>query len=538
MQRRSLLLSALAGTLPALPPPSAVAQATPKGGTLRVATTMADIPLTTGQASQGAEGQRFIGMALYDGLINWDLSAADRAAQLMPGLATDWTVDPQDLTRWTFRIRPGVRFHDGSPLTAEDIAWNFDKLLKREAPQYDQQQATQASIYVASLASWRALDPLTLEIVTRQPDAVLPYQLAMVAISGPRRWEEMGRDWGRVAQRPSGTGPWMLERLVPRERAELVPNTAYWNPDRVPKLARLVLLTVPDANTRVSALLSGQADWIEAPPPDAVPQLRSSGMQVVTNLYPHVWPYQLSTLPDAPTRDVRVRRALNLGIDREGLCQYLGGLAVPAKGMVNPEHPWFGKPGFDIRYDPEAAKALLKEAGYGPGNPVRLKALISTSGSGQMQPQPMNEFIQENLRAIGVELSFDVLEWEALRGRRRSGAAAPENKGAHALNNSWGFWDPDIAMLRVAPSIQKAPGGSNWGGFQDKEADRLAAAARVAFDRAEQNRLLAELHTRIVDQAMWLWVVHDLNPRAMSPKVKGFVQAQSWFQDLTPVRMS
>ncbi|MCQ4159087.1 ABC transporter substrate-binding protein [Roseomonas sp. GC11] len=535
MNRRSLMLSALAGTLPALP--GLPAQAAGPGGVLRLATTLADLPLTTGQASQGAEGQRFIGMTLYDGLLNWDLSRGDTAAQVGPGLAQDWSVDAEDRRRWTFRLRPGVRFHDGSPVTAEDIAWNFDKLLKRDAPQFDPQQAAQGAPYTASLASYRALDALTLEIVTKQPDAVLPYQLAMIAISGPRRWEEMGRDWSKVAQRPSGTGPWMLERLVPRERAELVPNPAYWNPQRVPRLARLVLLTVPDANTRVSALLSGQADWIEAPPPDAVPQLRAAGMQIVTNLYPHVWPYQLSTLPDAPTRDVRVRQALNLAIDREGLCQMLGGLAVPAEGMVNRGHPWFGEPAFRLRHDPEAARALLRQAGYGPGNPVRLKVIISPSGSGQMQPQPMNEFIQESLRAVGVELTFEVMEWEALRGRRRMGAAAPENRGISGINNSWGFWDPDIALLRVAASADRPPAGYNWGGWQDEEADRLVAAARTAFTRAEQDRLLAALHTRIVDQALWLWVVHDLNPRAMSPKVQGFVQAQSWFQDLTPVRI-
>ncbi len=534
MQRRALLLSTLAAAMPALSLES-LAAGTPPGGTLRVATTLADIPLTTGQASQGAEGQRFIGMTLYDGLINWDLSQHDSAAKLTPGLAASWSVDPADARRWTFRLREGAVFHDGSAVTAADIVWNLDKLLKRDAPQFDQQQASQGANYVASIDSYRAVDPLTVEVVTKAPDAVVPYQLAMVAISSPRRWEEMGRDWLKVAAKPSGSGPWMLDRMVPRERAELVPNPNYWNKARIPKLARLVLLTVPDANTRVSALLSGQADWIEAPPPDVVPQLKAAGMQIVTNLYPHIWPYQLSCLPDAPTRDIRVRKAMNLGIDRDGLCQLLGGLAVPAKGMVNPGHPWFGKPGFDIKYDPEAARALMKEAGYGPGNPARVKVIISPSGSGQMQPLPMNEFIQENLRAIHIDLSFEVMEWEALRGRRRSGAAAPENKGMHGLNNSWGFWDPDIALLRVSDSRQKPPSGSNWGVFEDAEVDALCTRARNAFDPAEQDRILAELHARVVEQAMWLWVVHDLNPRALAPKVKNFVQAQSWFQDLTPV---
>jgi peptide/nickel transport system substrate-binding protein len=303
----------------------------------------------------------------------------------------------------------------------------------------------------------------------------------------------------------------------------------------VPKCERLVLLAMPDATTRVAALLSGGVDWIEAPPPDAVPQLKAAGMNIVTNVYPHVWPYQLSTLPDSPFRDVRVRKAANLAIDRDGLVKLLGGLAVPAKGMVQPGHPWFGKPSFDLRYDPDEAKRLLKEAGYGPDHPVQVKALISTAGSGQMQPLPMNEFVQDNLQEVGFKVTFDTMDWESLRARRRAGCEAPENKGAHLLNNSWSFADPDIGMIAASWSVMKPPRGVNWGSFSDKVADELATKAKVEFDVAKQNDLLGQLHARYVDEAMWIWVVHDLNPRAMAPGVKGFVSAQSWLQDLTPV---
>ena len=127
----------------------------------------------------------------------------------------------------------------------------------------------------------------------------------------------MGRNWAKVADKPSGTGPWTLERLVPRERAELVRNPNYWDPARVPKSDRLILLAMPDASSRVAALLAGTVDWIEAPAPDSVPKLKSAGMQIVTNVYPHIWPYQLSYIGDSPMKDIRVRKALNLG-DRDG----------------------------------------------------------------------------------------------------------------------------------------------------------------------------------------------------------------------------
>jgi ABC-type transport system substrate-binding protein len=129
------------------------------------------------------------------------------------------------------------------------------------------------------------------------------------------------------------------------------------------------------------------------------------------------------------------------------------------------------------------------------------------------------------------------MDWEALRARRRGGVDMPENKGADALNNSWSFADPDIGLITAAWSVMKPPRGVNWGDYSDPVADDLAARAKVAFDVPTQNQVLGQLHARIVDQAMWIWVVHDLNPRALGPNVKGFVSAQSWIQDLTSVRV-
>ncbi|HEV2673032.1 MAG TPA: ABC transporter substrate-binding protein [Aliidongia sp.] len=504
---------------------------------LRVAMTVADVPLTTGQPSQGTEGLRFMGGTVYDGLVNWDLSSADKAAALVPGLAESWTVDAADKTKWLFKLRRGVKFHDGSDFNADAVVWNFDKLLKRDAPQFDQAQSVQASQDDGGIASWAKIDDLTVEIRTKTPDSVLPYNLVNLFFSSPKRWEELGHDWNKVAFQPSGTGPWKVDKFVPHERVELVRNADYWNPKRIPKSDRLVLLPMPDPNTRVAALLSGQVDWIEAPPPDAIPRLKQSGMNIVTNVYPHVWPFQISLMDNSPFKDVRVRKAANLAIDRDGLVKLLGGLAIPAKGMVYPGHPWFGKPSFDIRYDPEEAKRLLAEAGYSEKNPVKIKFVIAPSGSGQMLPLPMSEFIKENFHDVGIELEFVVMDWEALRARRRAGAWAPENKGIDGVNNSWSFGDPDFALIKAAASYEPVPTGFNWGRYNDPKSDELARAAQTTFDPVEQTKILAELHSRIVDQAMWIWVVHDLGPRALSPKVKGFVPAQSWLQDLTPVEI-
>src|SRR5580704_15158287 len=99
---------------------------------VRIGMTAADIPRTLGQPDQGFEGNRFTGLTMYDGLTMWDLSSADKASAMIPGLATEWAVDESDKKRWVFKLRPGVTFHDGSPFNADAVVWNVEKVLKQD----------------------------------------------------------------------------------------------------------------------------------------------------------------------------------------------------------------------------------------------------------------------------------------------------------------------------------------------------------------------------------------------------------------------
>jgi len=255
--------------------------------TLRIAMTASDIPIPNGQTDQGAEGMRFVGYTIFDSLVLWDLTKTDTAGGLVPGLATSWRVDPADQRRWLFTLRDGVTFHDGSAFDAAAVVWNFDKILKADAPQFDQRQAAQGRTRVPSVRSYRVIDPKTVEFVTAAPNALFPYEMSWIVMSSPAQWEKVGRSWDAFVRSPSGTGPWKVERYVPRERLDLVKNDAYWNPARRPKTDRLALIPMPEATARTAALLSGQVDWIEAPASDTLPQLRSRGMQITSNVYPH-----------------------------------------------------------------------------------------------------------------------------------------------------------------------------------------------------------------------------------------------------------
>ena len=141
----------------------------------------------------------------------------------------------------------------------------------------------------------------------------------------------------------------------------------------------------------------------------------STCFQIVANSYPHSWPWTFNLArEDSPFRDIRVRHAINYCVNRDGLVTLLNGLAEPAYGLFKKADVFFGKPKQQYGYDPAKGKALLKEAGYGPDKPVKAKIMITTSGSGQMLPLPMNEFLQQNLKECNFDISFEVVDWGSM----------------------------------------------------------------------------------------------------------------------------
>ena len=499
---------------------------------LRIAFTEADIPLTTGIPDQGQGGMQMVGFNLYDALVNWDLSRGDRVAPLRPGLATEWSFDAAEPTRWTFKLRQGVKFHDGSTFNADAVIWNFEKLLNEKAPHFDRAQSVQGRGRIPSVKSYARIDDYTVSITTFAPEAVLPYQLAWIMFSSPAQYARLG-SWERFAFEPSGTGPWKILRLLPHQRLELQRNADYWDPLRVPKLDRMTVIPMPDPNSRVAALGAGQVDWIEGTPPDTIKTLKQRGFQIVANAYPHSWIWVFSTMPESPFHDIRVRRAANLAIDRDSIVALLSGYGEAAKGMVSKDSPWFGKPGFDLKYDPETAKRLMAEAGYSPEKPAKVKVLAAANGSGQILPIQMNELIQANLASVGIKVELQMVDWANAQSRWRNGPRAAENKGIDALNVNVNTQDPFNGVTRFVDGRTIAPKGVNYAEFDNAEVNALIAKSNVAPTMAEQNEILGQIHARLVDEALLLFVMHDVAPRAISPKIKGYVQPQSWYMDFT-----
>jgi peptide/nickel transport system substrate-binding protein len=520
---------------------------------LRIGMTAADIPRTLGQPDQGLEGNRFTGLTMYDALTMWDLSSADKASVVISGLATEWKVDDTDQTKWIFKLRPGVTFHDGSPFNADAVVWNVEKVLKQDAPQFDASQVGVTASRMPTLVSARKIDDLTVELSTKVPDSFLPINLTNLFMASPSKWQKFydaaqGADakaksqaaWDSFARAPSGTGPWKMSSFTPRERLELVKNDNYWDKARVPKIDKMLLLPMPEANARTAALLSGQVDWIEAPAPDAVAEIKQRGFVIQANEEPHVWPWQFSRIEGSPWNDIRVRKAANLCIDREGLRDgLLAGLMVPATGTYEPGHPWRGKPTFEIKYDKPAAQKLMQEAGFGPNKRLAVKVQTSTSGSGQMLPLPMNEYLQQALAECYFDVQLDVIEWNTLFSINwRKGASDPSAQGSNAINVTYSAMDPFFSLVRFLQSGMAPPVSNNWGFINNPKFDAMVTKARQTFDPVERDKALAELHAASVDDAEFLYVAHDVGPRAMSPKIHNFVQPKSWFVDFSPITMT
>ena len=217
--------------------------------------------------------------------------------------------------------------------------------------------------------------------------------------------------------------------------------------------------------------------------------------------------------------------------------QLLNGQMEPATGMFEPGHPWRGKPSFQIKYDVKAAQALMQQAGYSASKPIKVKIQTSASGSGQMQPLPMNEFIQQNLKQCFFDVEFDVVEWNTLFSSWRIGAKDASANKSNATNITAATMDPFFAMVRFVSTKAFPPLSNNWGFYSNKQVDAVVDKARTTFDAKERDKALAELHTLVVDESPFLFVAHDVGPRAMSAKVGNVVQPQSWFIDIATMTM-
>jgi peptide/nickel transport system substrate-binding protein len=495
---------------------------------LRIGMSAANVPIPNTPATEGGEGARFVGTQIYEGLTRLDTHQGEKFNVPVPGMAESWSISDDQLT-WTFKLRQGQTFHDGTAFNAEAVKFQFDRLIDKNFEFFEPQMSSLNSQRIAAISSYAAIDEHTFSITTKRPYAFLLWDLQGLLLPSPTAI----RQWGNkeYVNHASGTGPFRMTKYVDGQVMELEPFEGYWQGK--PKLDKIVLYPMPEPATRLAALQAGDIDWAEVPPPDSQAQLKAQGFQIVTGPYPHAITYQLNTYK-APFNDVRVRQAINYAVNRPSTVAVINDAGIVASQYVHQGHPYYDPNWKGYSYDPAKAKQLMTEAGYPNG--FKVKMAYPPGGSGNMWPGPMNERLQADLKAVGIDVELVPLEWNKIISGYRAGFVNPDWAGYDMIHISLGISNP-VAVRSFTTSGNPPNGCCNTAGYSNPKLDALYVEAERTFDEEKQNALLRQVQSGAMQDGFALVTVHDLNLRVMSKKVQNFVQPQAWTIDLYNVWM-
>lgn len=514
---KQIAAAALSGVL-AFAAPAAIAQ-TPPG--VLVVGQIAEPKSLDPHAVTAVNDFRIL-LNVYDGLVRY----ADGTLEVEPALATDWTISEDGLT-YTFTLREGVTFHDGSELTAEVVKFNFDRMLDEEHPYHDTGPFPLA-FFFSSIDAVTALDPQTVEFTLSEPYAPFLSNLAYPTglIVSQAAVEEHGADFGR---NPSGTGAfrfaeWNANTLVAVERFE-----DHW--DGAPALDAVLFRPVTDANTRLAEMMSGGLDIMVEVPPDAVSIFAEDpAFTVHEQAGPHLWFLILNTR-DGPFAQQAVRQAANYAIDKRALVDdILQGTAEIAAGPTPPAFAWAHDESLEpYPHDPDRARALLEEAGY-DGSEVTF--FVTEGGSGMLDPVAMGTAIQADLQEVGMTVKIETYEWNTFLGEVNPGL---EGK-ADMAQMAWMTNDPDtLPFLALRSEAMPDQGGFNSGYYSNPEVDRLLEAARAETNQEVRADLYRQMQQIVHEDAPWVFVANWKQNAVTGAQVGNFALQPSFFLILKDV---
>ncbi len=441
---------------------------------------------------------------IYESLVVFN-----RESELQPLLATDWEA-LNELT-WEFKLREGVKFHDGSDLNAEVVKANFDRLL-------DPDIASPRLFLFSMIEEVVVIDDYTVQFVTAFPFAPLPAHLAhsggalisLPAIEADYAEMAAGNEPGTyISANPAGTGYFQFDYWEPGSEIRLIRNDEYWGEPA--KLNSITFKVVPEDLTRLSELETGFAHIA-----DPIQPSDASRVENMPNAYLNV---QSSTslayigfnCEKAPYDDVRVRQAISMAIDKEDIIEGIyEGTAIPAVGPIAP-----GVFGYDpsvtpIPYDVDQAKELMAEAGYADG----FEATIWTNDNpARIQ---IAEYVQSKLSELNIDLSIEVLEWGAYLDGTAEG-----NHEMFILGWSTPTLDGDYAMYALFHSSNiGAPGNRSF--FSNDEVDELLDLGRQESDPELRAQYYREVQEKLVELAPMLYLLHIEDLTGVNNAVKNF----------------
>ena len=440
------------------------------------------------------------------------LTHVDADARLVPGLAESWRA--VDGTTWEFKLRRGVKFHDGAEFNADDVIASIERAKRMEA------SGGQFAGFVKPIKEAKAVDALTLRFTTEKPYAMLPYDLNSLFIISRKAAAAATEDFNN-GKFTIGTGPFKLASFKRGDRVELARNDAYWGA-KVPwdKASLRILPTDP---ARIAALVTGDVDMIDSiPTADAAKLKTNANFRLAQKVSWRTLLFHLDQYRDHPPgvtakdgkplatnpfKDIRVRQAISKALNRTAIAErVMEGFALPASNIVSP--PVFGyvKALIPDPFDPEGAKKLLADAGYKDG----FTLTVAAPNNRYVNDDQIAQAAAQMLARIGLQVKVETHPAATYFTKARNGDFAFALLG-------WGSFSGDLALrtLLATPDAAKGYGGWNWGrqslprldqlldqGFATTDEKKREAIAIEAATLALKNYGVIPLHHQIASWAM------------------------------------
>lgn len=439
-----------------------------------------------------------IGEQVFDTLVQ-----RDARQRFKPGLAESWrTIDD---TTWEFKLRRGVKFHDGSDFTAEDVVFSLDRpaTLKGVPGGF--------TVFTNAIRDKVIVDPHTVQLKTATPYPNMPSDMTSVIIVSRRAAQNAASSDFDSGKAVVGTGPYKLTRFIKGDRIELAWHDGYWGPK--PAWDRVIFRLITNDAARIAALLAGDVNVIEIIPPTDYARLRTNpALNIFTSpsnrmmffhldsdrdKTPFVFDKSGKPLEKNPFKDARVRKAFSKAINRQAIVErVMEGLAVPAGQFV--QEGFFGySPNLKPEpYDPEGAKKLLVEAGYPDGFALTLHG----PNNRYVNDEQVVQAVAQMLTRVGIAVKVEVLPFSVYvsRARKFDFSAALLGWGVSTGEASY-----PLRSLVATFNAEKGSGPWNWSRYANPKMDQLLEQALATVDNAKRERLLREATEPVIhDQAV------------------------------------
>jgi peptide/nickel transport system substrate-binding protein len=443
---------------------------------------------------------------LFDGL-----TRQSAGGEVVPALATEWKAVSD--TVWEFKLRSGVKFHNGEAFDADAVKFTLERIL-------DPKRASQAKSRLQKLQKVEVVDPMTVRIHTNGPDPTVVAGLAWAFIVPPKY--SQGHDESYLAQHPVGTGPFKFERWRQGEFIELAANTEYYS--KRPKVSGVTIRQIPDDATRVASLMSGETHIIVQVPPDMIDALKKNPQASVASIGALMALVIEFDTVRGLLQDKRLRQAINYAIDKESLVRdLLGGQGTPLAGQILTPGAFGFNPALKAYpYDPERAKQLLKEAGHPDGIDLNLV----TSVGRYIADREIAVAIAGQLAKVGIRVNVTPEEWGVFVKRLRGNQLGP------MFQIGWyNYGDAAFALTHFTST-------STFGVYQrNTEFDELVQKGRTLTDQEERKKIYAKATKMMFEQAPAAFLLQLPAVYGVSSKVTGFTPRPDERWDLSDVEV-